>query len=140
MDMLGEVCIGAELRRTGDTGRLLADGSLQLVELAVPPCRTAWADPDLADAEAALRDQAAVAGLRRDRATGPDGGAVAYVVPAAGHALTTDEVRAMVPGRLRGVVQLAALPRLDSGLVDLDLLPSSNPRTLPRLPRRSRPN
>jgi nonribosomal peptide synthetase DhbF len=120
---------GSRLYRTGDTGRPLADGSLELVGRADNQVKIDGIRIELGDVEAALmrldaiRSAAVVAKESRDRTV-----LVAYIVPvgpdfdpkAAHRELHELLPPAMIPSRF---VTLAALPLLSNGKTDRSALP-----------------
>ncbi|HEU5432440.1 MAG TPA: amino acid adenylation domain-containing protein, partial [Thermomicrobiales bacterium] len=120
------------LFRTGDRGRWLADGSLELLGRADRLVKIRGFRVEPGEVEAALtghpaiRDAAVVA-----RADAREARLVAYVVARATPAPTADELRAFLRGRLpefmlpSQFVPLAAMPRTATGKLDRRALPAA---------------
>ncbi|MEV5387409.1 amino acid adenylation domain-containing protein [Streptomyces sp. NPDC052721] len=123
---------GARLYRTGDQGRVRADGSIEYLGRADHQVKIRGARIELGEVEAALRAHPAVveAAAATWQAAPGDRRLAAYVLlnPAAG--ATTADVRAFLAGRLLGsalpsvIVEVDAFPRLPNGKLDRAALPA----------------
>nr|QEO74840.1 condensation domain-containing protein [uncultured bacterium] len=122
---------GARLYRTGDVGRRLADGRIEVVGRADEQVKVRGMRVEVKGVEALLRAHEAVrdVAVAARREGGEVTGLVAYVVAGEQGAVGVRELREWVRGRapeqmVPGVmVEVAELPRLPNGKVDRRALP-----------------
>ena len=129
-DAVSGAC-GARLYRTGDVGRRLADGRIEVVGRADEQVKVRGMRVEVKGVEALLRGHEAVrdVAVAARREGGEVTGLVAYVVADVPGAVSVRELREWVRGRapeqmVPGVfVEVAELPRLPNGKVDRRALP-----------------
>ncbi|HEY0602800.1 MAG TPA: non-ribosomal peptide synthetase, partial [Herpetosiphonaceae bacterium] len=128
---------GARLYRTGDLVRWLPDGTIAFLGRVDKQVKIRGYRIEIGEIEAALRQSAAISDVvviaREDRSPiddQPDTQLVAYIIPHAGHAPTTSELRSFLLTKLpnymlpAAFVTLERLPLTPSGKINLRALPA----------------